>query len=105
MIDANPHLHVHWCVFSGDPVRKQEAMASAERFVSGAEKSSVETYDFRDSYFSDQWSEIKACSSDLPKRINSDLIFSHRPDDRHQDHRVVSELTWCTFNGNLILEY
>ena len=105
MIDANPHLHVHWCVFSGDPVRKQEAMASAERFVSGAEKSSVETYDFRDSYFSDQWSEIKACSSDLPKRINADLIFSHRPDDRHQDHRVVSELTWCTFRDHLILEY
>ncbi len=105
MIDANPHFHVHWCVFSGDPVRKKEALASAEHFVSGAEKSSVETFDFRDSYFPDQWADIKNCFADLSKRIKPDLIFSHRPDDRHQDHRVVSELTWCTFRDHLILEY
>ena len=59
----------------------------------------------RDSYFPDQWAEIKACFSDLSKRIKPDLIFSHRPDDRHQDHRVISELTWCTFRDHLILEY
>ena len=105
MIDVNPNLEVHWCVFSGDHVRKKEAQASAEQFVSGAEKSSIETYDFRDSFFPDQWAEIKASLSALAERIKPDLIFSHRLEDRHQDHRVVSELTWCAFRDHLILEY
>jgi LmbE family N-acetylglucosaminyl deacetylase len=105
MIDANPQLHVHWCVFSGDSVRNREAKASAEHFVSGAEKRSVHIHDFRDSYFPDQWADIKECFEDLAKQIKPDLIFTHRPDDRHQDHRVISELTWCTFRDHLILEY
>ena len=34
-----------------------------------------------------------------------DLILTHRGRDRHQDHRLVSELTWNTFRRHLILEY
>ena len=32
-------------------------------------------------------------------------MFTHTRDDRHQDHRVVSDLTWNTFRSQLILEY
>ena len=34
-----------------------------------------------------------------------DLIFTHRRDDAHQDHRQLSQLTWNTFRDHLILEY
>lgn len=105
MIDANPHLHVHWYVFSGDSKRKQEAISSAERFVSGAQKTTITTFDFRDSFFPDQWSQIKTCFADIANKIKPDLIFTHRHNDRHQDHRVMSELTWCAFRNHLILEY
>ena len=33
------------------------------------------------------------------------LCLTHRGDDAHQDHRVVSELTANTFRDHLILEY
>ena len=39
-------------------------------------------------------------------RLSSpDLIFTHHRDDLHQDHRLVSELTWNTFRDHLVLEY
>ena len=34
-----------------------------------------------------------------------DVIFSHHLEDRHQDHRLVGELTWQTWRRHLILEY
>ena len=34
-----------------------------------------------------------------------DLIFTHRRDDAHQDHREVCRLTWNTFRDHFILEY
>jgi len=33
------------------------------------------------------------------------VIFTHVGIDLHQDHRLVSELTWNTFRDHLILEY
>jgi len=33
------------------------------------------------------------------------LIFTHHRKDAHQDHRLVSELTWNTFRNHFILEY
>ena len=37
--------------------------------------------------------------------MNPDLIFTHWQGDAHQDHRLLSELTWNTFRNHLILEY
>ena len=39
------------------------------------------------------------------KRVQPDLVLTHTRDDRHQDHRLVCELTWNTFRDHLILEY
>ena len=33
------------------------------------------------------------------------MIFTHQPRDAHQDHRLLSELTWNTFRNHFILEY
>jgi LmbE family N-acetylglucosaminyl deacetylase len=32
-------------------------------------------------------------------------VFTHAGTDLHQDHRLVSELTWNTFRNHLILEF
>lgn len=39
------------------------------------------------------------------RSFKPDVVFSHSRDDRHQDHRVVSDLTWNTFRQSLVLEY
>jgi LmbE family N-acetylglucosaminyl deacetylase len=33
----------------------------------------------------------------LKQDFSPDLIFTHYREDLHQDHRVISELTWNTF--------
>ena len=33
------------------------------------------------------------------------MIFTHHRGTTHQDHRLVSELTWNTFRDHMILEY
>ena len=37
--------------------------------------------------------------------MEPDLVLTHHRDDRHQDHRVVSSMTWNTFRNHLVLEY
>ena len=50
-------------------------------------------------------SHAKECIESLKASGEPDLIFTHELHDRHQDHRVVSELTWNTFRDHVILEY
>ena len=33
------------------------------------------------------------------------MTFTHYREDRHQDHRTVSDATWQTFRDHFILEY
>ena len=42
---------------------------------------------------------------DLKSGWQPDVIFTHRREDAHQDHREVSRLTWTVFRNNLIFEY
>jgi LmbE family N-acetylglucosaminyl deacetylase len=49
--------------------------------------------------------EIKDYFEGLKREVDPDLIFTHHGLDLHQDHRLVSELTWNTFRDHLILEY
>lgn len=101
-----PDSQVMWVVFSARGQRKQEALQSAEAFLkkqTGQRK--IITKSFKESYFPYQGEVIKECFEDLKSMINPELIFTHYRHDLHQDHRVVSELTWNTFRRHQILEY
>jgi hypothetical protein len=60
---------------------------------------------FRDGFFPYQGGAIKKAFEALKTRRPPDLVFTHYRDDRHQDHRLISDLTWNTFRDHLILEY
>jgi LmbE family N-acetylglucosaminyl deacetylase len=92
-------LDVHWVVLSGDGVRGAEARASAVAY--GAQ---VEVNGFRDAFFR-YGGEVKEFFEELKGRFEPDLVLTHHGADRHQDHRLVGELTWNTFRDHLILEY
>lgn len=51
------------------------------------------------------WAEIKDYFEKLKQECQPDLILTHFRKDLHQDHRLVSDLTWNTFRDHLILEY
>jgi len=104
LLDKYPRVDVRWVVFSGHGVRGQEARDSAELFLARAESKYVEVHTFRDTYFPSQWEAIKQLFDDL-KSFAPDLVLTHYRNDLHQDHRVISDLTWNAFRNQLVLEY
>ena len=105
LIEQNPAVTVHWVVFSANEERAAEARQSAGRFLQAATGSHLSVHNFRDSFFPYQAEAIKESFHAIAAEVSPDVIFTHRPDDAHQDHRVVSDLTWCAFRNHAILEY
>ena len=105
LIAAYSDVRVSWVVFSGSEQRADEARASAARFLEGAAEQHVEMKGFRDGFFPYVGYEVKQSFEELKQRCSPDVIFTHFRDDRHQDHRLISDLTWNTFRNHLILEY
>ena len=104
LIEANPALEVMWVVFSAEGSRAAEGRASAGAFLAGAASAAVVIKDFRGSFFPVEYERIKEFFETL-KSFRPDLILTHYRDDRHQDHRVLSDLAWNTFRSHIILEY
>lgn len=97
-------LEVHWVVFSSSAARAAEAHASAVAFLEGV-RSTVVVRDHKDGYLPWAGAAIKEELEALKKELAPDLIFTHQRHDLHQDHRLVSELTWNTWRNHFILEY
>ena len=102
---AGRKIKVHWVVFSSDERRKQEALKSAEAFLCDLPKKKVTIHRLRDGFFPYIGADLKEQFEQLKAEISPDLILTHYRHDLHQDHRLVSELTWNTFRNHLILEY
>lgn len=104
LVAAKPSLELHWCVLTGAGTdREKEARRSAALF---AENSiNVEVFDFQDTRLPWQGNAVKDVFRDIGRRLDPDLIFTHHGDDHHQDHRLISELTWNTWRNHLIFEY
>jgi LmbE family N-acetylglucosaminyl deacetylase len=94
-----------WVVFCSDAVREAEALASAEKLLIDAPRSCIVIKRFRDGYLPYEGALVKETFEELKATVTPDLIFTHYRHDLHQDHRLVSELTWNTFRDHLILEY
>jgi LmbE family N-acetylglucosaminyl deacetylase len=105
LIEERPNSTVRWVVFASDPQREAEARASASDILAGAGQSQVEIHAFRESFFPFIGTSIKEQFERLKSTIQPDLVFTHRVQDLHQDHRIVGELTWNTFRDHLIAEY
>jgi LmbE family N-acetylglucosaminyl deacetylase len=105
LLAASKAVEVQWVVFGATGARADEARQSAGMLLTGARKHEVTVLGFTDGFFPSEAAAIKKQFEELKGRFNPDLIFSHRGDDQHQDHRVISELTWNTFRNHLILEY
>ena len=105
LLAQRPGLTVHWVILGAHGDRADEARQSAERFLSDAAGARVDVRGFRDSYFPYIGGEIKDFFHELGGRVAPDLVFTHRREDLHQDHRLTAELTWNVFRNHLILEY
>ncbi len=105
LLSAHPRAVVHWIVLSAGGERGDEARRSAARFLGAGRRQNVVVKDFRNGYFPFVGAEIKDLFESLKRETSPDLVLTHYRDDRHQDHRLVSDLAWNTFRNHLILEY
>jgi LmbE family N-acetylglucosaminyl deacetylase len=101
-----PAASYRWVVFSapGD-ARRAEAAAGADRFLAGAAERTVAIENFRESFFPYAGEPIKEYFEAIQATLDPDLVFTHYRHDLHQDHKLISDLTWNTFRTSLILEY
>lgn len=106
LVEQNPTLSIRWVVLTGaDTERAEEARRSAALFTAGAQEVEVEIHGFRDAYLPWEGDRVKQAFETLKRDFSPDLILTHHDDDRHQDHGLVSDLTWNTWRDHAILEF
>lgn len=105
LIEAHPEVSVTWVVMGSTEARAQEALESAHTLLAPVRKKNVVIKSFRDGFFPYDGAEIKTYFEELKREISPDVVFTHQRHDLHQDHRLMSELSWNTFRDHLILEY
>ncbi|GAA3995302.1 PIG-L family deacetylase [Hymenobacter fastidiosus] len=105
-LDEGTISAVRWVVFAATDERAREAEASAGLFLRQAPPAtvSITIHRFPDGLLTQHTEAVKA-EYELLKAFAPDLILTHYQHDLHQDHRLVSQLTWNTFRNHLILEY
>ena len=105
LLSERSDLEVTWVVFCSTAERAREAEASAERFLEGAARRRILIKSHRDGFLPTEHARVKEEFEELKGQGSPDLILTHFRDDRHQDHRVVSELTWNTWRNHAIWEF
>lgn len=105
LLEAQPDICVDWLVVTSDEVRAAEAEASAAAFAERARELKFVAWDFKDGFLPYLGGEVKEAFREFQTKCQPDLVFTHRLEDRHQDHRFLAEMTWNSFRDQLILEY
>jgi len=98
-------VQFYWSVLSGEAKRGKEAWEGANAFLESVKLKKIEIQQFRESYFPFVGADIKDYFEKLKKEFSPDLVLTHYSNDAHQDHRLISDLTWNTFRDHFILEY
>lgn len=105
LIEKYQNLVFYWVVFSSNQQREKEAYESAKQFLRGTQVEKIAIANFRDGFLPFMAIEVKELFESLKQEFQPDLILTHYRNDLHQDHRLISDLTWNTFRDHLILEY
>ncbi len=96
---------ITWVVFTSNENRRLESIASAEKFMSSVKNKKIIVNNFRDGFLPFYAIELKEYFEEIKQNVSPNLIFTHYRNDRHQDHHLISDLTWNTWRSQLILEY
>jgi len=91
-------------VLTGDDARRNEALGALSRFCPGADVE-ITVHGLPDGRLPAYWGEVKQMLEEAAVGFEPDLIFAPRPDDSHQDHRLLAELVSTVWRDSLVLRY
>ena len=100
-----PGIEVLWVVFCADGVRGDEAARSAGHLLRNVSTKKIVLKKFRDGFLPYSGPAVKDFFEEMKPLFDPDVVFTHFREDLHQDHRLVSDLTWNTYRDHLIFEY
>ena len=100
-----PRLRVHWLVLASDARRGREALRSSEVFIAPSARGEIRVHDLPDGHLPAHFEQVKAYFEDFRGAVDPDWVLSHHGADRHQDHALLSQVTWQTFRDHPIWEY
>jgi LmbE family N-acetylglucosaminyl deacetylase len=90
-------------VATGSGNRHDEGIKSIARFLPGAD-TDVRVMGLRDGFLPTHWEAVKEALEQLSS-MTGDVVFAPRPDDAHQDHRLIAELAPTVWRDALLLHY
>jgi LmbE family N-acetylglucosaminyl deacetylase len=91
-------------VATGSGARYEEAVKAASRFLPGVQPE-VRVLGLRDGFLPTHWGAVKDTFAQVANSMAADVVFAPRPDDAHQDHRLVAELVPTVWRDSLVLHY
>ena len=97
-----PSTTVTGLVLTGSEARRREAEDAFPRFFPGA---TLDLLDLPDGRLPAHWNDVKDALEHVANACQPTLIFAPRPDDAHQDHRLLGRLTSTVWRDALILHY
>jgi LmbE family N-acetylglucosaminyl deacetylase len=100
-----PRLRVHWLILTSDAKRRREALRSLEAFVARPARGEIRVHDLPDGRLPAHFEQVKALFEDFRRAVEPDWVLSHHEADRHQDHALISQITWQTFRNHPIWAY
>jgi LmbE family N-acetylglucosaminyl deacetylase len=97
-------IHAVVAVATGSGTRHEEAVKSTARFLPGAE-TDIRILGLRDGFLPTHWGVVKEALEQVSRSMTADMVFAPRPDDAHQDHRLIAELAPTVWRDALVLHY
>lgn len=92
----------HWLTLTGSRERTVEAEHAADAFLPG---SSTTFLGLPDGRLPQYWGEVKEALHAFGGTRTPDLVLAPRPDDAHQDHRLLGTMAPTVWRDALVLHY
>jgi LmbE family N-acetylglucosaminyl deacetylase len=101
-LSTRPLTSVSALVLTGEGERVDETRGAMAAFFPG---SSVDVLGFRDGRMPGHWDAVKDALESAGSRHRPDFILAPRPDDAHQDHRLIGKLVTTVWRNAVVLHY